>query len=72
MSDAAAVPVQGKDRLHHLDMIRGVALFGILLMNITSFGLPRCGYRKLNPAKTTSIECIAARRLRAIAKSIWA
>jgi hypothetical protein len=31
-----------------------------------------CGYRKLNPAKTTSIECIAARRLRAIAKSIWA
>jgi len=41
MSDAAAVPVQGKDRLHHLDMIRGVALFGILLMNITSFGLPR-------------------------------
>lgn len=35
---AASAPV--RERLTHIDMIRGVALFGILLMNVTSFGLP--------------------------------
>jgi uncharacterized protein len=33
-------PTRGRDRIHSLDVIRGVALFGILLMNITMFGLP--------------------------------
>jgi uncharacterized protein len=33
-------PTTKKDRYSSLDIIRGVALFGILLMNITMFGLP--------------------------------
>jgi uncharacterized protein len=36
----SAVSVRGRDRFHSLDVIRGVALFGILLMNIAMFGLP--------------------------------
>jgi uncharacterized protein len=42
MTDAAlgVGPVRGRDRIHSLDVIRGAALFGILLMNITMFGLP--------------------------------
>jgi uncharacterized protein len=36
----AAVPLQPSERLVPLDIIRGVALFGILLMNITMFGMP--------------------------------
>ena len=35
-----AAPVAESDRLQSLDVLRGVALFGILLMNITSFGMP--------------------------------
>jgi uncharacterized protein len=31
-------PIQGKDRYSSIDVIRGVALFGILLMNIVWFG----------------------------------
>lgn len=37
---ATQVPLQQDERLAALDIIRGVALFGILLMNITGFGLP--------------------------------
>jgi uncharacterized protein len=37
---STAGPIRGRDRIHSLDVIRGVALFGILLMNITMFGLP--------------------------------
>jgi uncharacterized protein len=33
-------PLQQQDRLVSLDILRGVALFGILLMNITGMGLP--------------------------------
>ncbi len=33
-------PVRSRERIQSLDLIRGVALFGILLMNITLFGLP--------------------------------
>jgi uncharacterized protein len=40
MNAVARVPVQQEERLVALDIIRGVALFGILLMNITVFGLP--------------------------------
>jgi uncharacterized protein len=36
----ASSPLQQDERLVSLDVIRGVALFGILLMNITSFGMP--------------------------------
>lgn len=40
MTTAAAIPLQQAERLISLDIIRGIALFGILLMNITGFGLP--------------------------------
>jgi uncharacterized protein len=40
MNRSVSLPVQQEERLVSLDIIRGVALFGILLMNITSFGLP--------------------------------
>lgn len=36
----SAKPISGRERIHSLDVIRGVALFGILLMNITLFGMP--------------------------------
>lgn len=32
-----------------LDFVRGVAILGILLLNITAFGLPKAAY--LNPAR---------------------
>jgi uncharacterized protein len=38
--NAAASPIQRSDRIALLDTIRGVAVLGILLMNITAFGLP--------------------------------
>jgi uncharacterized protein len=36
----AVGPVASGERIDALDTIRGVALFGILLMNVTAFGLP--------------------------------
>ncbi len=33
-----------------LDFVRGVAILGILLLNISAFGLPKAAY--LNPAGT--------------------
>ena len=40
MQEPAATTQPKKDRLLSLDIIRGIALFGILLINITEFGLP--------------------------------
>src|SRR5437660_341531 len=37
---AAVAPVTGHDRLVALDTLRGVAVLGILLMNILFFGMP--------------------------------
>ncbi len=39
-----AEPVRSRERIHSLDVIRGVALFGILLLNITMFGMPMAAY----------------------------
>ncbi len=39
MSNENRGPVTSADRISSLDVIRGVALFGILLMNIVGFGL---------------------------------
>lgn len=39
MEQGHAAPVRAGDRYQSLDFIRGVALFGILLMNITGFGM---------------------------------
>lgn len=40
MTNSQAVPTRGVDRIIAMDVLRGCALFGILLMNITMFGLP--------------------------------
>jgi uncharacterized protein len=40
-------PVRADERISALDTVRGFALLGILLMNITSFGLPEAAY--INP-----------------------
>jgi uncharacterized protein len=37
-------PVKAKERIHSLDVLRGVATLGILLMNITGFGLVFMAY----------------------------
>jgi uncharacterized protein len=34
----SAAPLAGADRLHALDLIRGIAVLGILLANVTAFG----------------------------------
>lgn len=36
-------------RIQTLDFIRGLAILGILLLNINGFGLPKAAY--LNPAR---------------------
>jgi uncharacterized membrane protein YeiB len=36
----AAAPVANSDRLEFLDVLRGVALFGILVVNLPVIGLP--------------------------------
>ena len=40
----ATRPVTGQERVNSVDTLRGVALLGILAMNITSFGLPGWAY----------------------------
>lgn len=46
MSSEQSSPVRSADRISSLDVIRGAALLGILLMNIVGFGLP---YAYFNP-----------------------
>lgn len=43
-SQASPAPVARQQRISSLDILRGVAVLGILLMNITSFGLPHWAY----------------------------
>ena len=38
-------PVSRQERISSVDTLRGVALLGILAMNITSFGLPPWAYQ---------------------------
>jgi len=44
----SASPAVGADRIEALDVLRGIAILGILLMNIQSFGMPSAEY--MNPA----------------------
>lgn len=53
MTPAQSTPDQSsagptKDRIVAIDFVRGAALFGILLMNITSFGLPHAYSNPIN------------------------
>ncbi|MDH3266754.1 MAG: hypothetical protein OEM25_07300, partial [Gammaproteobacteria bacterium] len=41
---AAAGPVQGAERIASLDVLRGVAILGILVMNIYAFAMPFIAY----------------------------
>ena len=40
MPDASAVPVLRQERISSIDVARGVAVLGILLMNIVAMALP--------------------------------
>ena len=51
MPDAA--PIEPKERIEGLDVIRGLALLGILLLNILAFGLPFRAY--LDPSVDGSV-----------------
>ena len=42
--ESATRPVERQERVASVDVLRGFALLGILLMNITSFGLPSWAY----------------------------
>src|SRR5262245_47487160 len=44
---AAVAPVSSEERISSVDALRGVAVLGILLMNIQNFGLPFAAY--MNP-----------------------
>ncbi|MHA6289506.1 DUF418 domain-containing protein [Maricaulis sp. CAU 1757] len=48
MNPSTLAPTGRADRLDSLDIVRGFALFGILLMNIVAMGLPFAAY--FNPA----------------------
>jgi uncharacterized protein len=45
-------------RIETLDFVRGVALFGILLMNITGFGLPHAYTNPVNAGGATGINLV--------------
>ena len=40
--------IHSQNRIHSLDTIRGVAVLGILLMNIVSFGLTPSAYLNIS------------------------
>lgn len=41
-------PVSGEDRIAFVDVVRGLALLGILMMNVLTFGLPERAYSNPN------------------------
>ncbi|MCP3973074.1 MAG: DUF418 domain-containing protein [bacterium] len=48
MPAASATPIEGKSRNTNLDLIRGVAVMGILVMNAVSFGLTDAAYDNIS------------------------
>ncbi|PKQ65094.1 hypothetical protein BZG02_04495 [Labilibaculum filiforme] len=44
MPNIQAIPTLPKERIHSLDVLRGFALLGILLINIQLFGLPNASF----------------------------
>jgi uncharacterized protein len=47
VSQASLAPTSGQERILSLDVLRGFAILGILIMNIQSFAMPGAAY--LNP-----------------------
>ena len=47
-----------KDRITHIDTIRGGAIMGILVMNVVSFGLGNVGYYNLNIGSSSSLDWV--------------
>ena len=47
-----------KDRITHIDTIRGGAIMGILVMNMVSFGLGNLGYYNLNIGSYISLDWV--------------
>lgn len=58
MANAASPinPTKQTERIHSLDLLRGIALLGILIMNIQSFAMPGAAY--LNPTAYGDLEGI--------------
>jgi len=54
MNQTTSSPTQQTTRINQLDILRGFALLGILLMNIQSFSMPGAAY--LNPTAWGSME----------------
>ncbi len=54
MTSATLQPILGKDRIQSLDILRGIAILGILIMNIQSFAMPGAAY--LNPTAYGDLE----------------
>ncbi len=59
LAEPAAAPTRGAERIGALDFVRGWALFGILLMNITGFGLSNAYYNPLNNGGATGADLTA-------------
>jgi uncharacterized protein len=57
----AATPTGRSDRIAMLDTMRGIAVLGILLMNITGFGLPHAYDDPTNSGGSTGANLIAYR-----------
>ena len=57
----SAAPVREGERITHLDMVRGVAVLGILLMNAVSYGLEEAAYFNISSAGTeTGLDWVIA------------
>lgn len=54
--DISLHPTLQKERIQSLDVLRGVAILGILIMNIQSFAMPGSAY--LNPTSFGNLEGI--------------
>ena len=51
-ASSSVAPVREGERITHLDMARGIAVLGILLMNAVSYGLPSAAYFNISSAGT--------------------
>lgn len=54
MTDQSIAPIGTKDRIISLDVLRGFAILGILIMNMISFAMPGANY--LNPMAMGELE----------------